>query len=81
MSWYNSNWEVMPSVFEPSFAGLSLLYQRFDLAYITKNQLLRKDYLLKLYQDLAQGFSQIFQTHLETDSVSNIKQQNYKIYL
>ena len=25
------NWEVMPSIFEPSYDVLSLLHQRFDL--------------------------------------------------
>ena len=37
--------------------------------------------MLKFNQDLAQGFSQIFQIHLEIDLENNIKQQIYIIYL
>ena len=50
MSWCNPNWEAITSILEPSF--VVFLYQIFDLELKS---------LRALYQDLAQGFSQMFQ--------------------
>ena len=61
MSWYKPNWRVITSILKPPFAILSILYQKFDLPL---NLFRTKSCLLKLYQDLAQDFWQIFQTYL-----------------
>ena len=68
MSWCNPNWEAITSILEPSF--VVFLYQIFDLELKS---------LRALYQDLAQGFSQMFQIHLEIDV--DIKQQSFINFL
>ena len=68
MSWCNPNWEAITSILEPSF--VVFLYQIFDLELKS---------LRALYQDLAQGFSQMFQIHLEIDV--DMKQQSFINFL
>ena len=68
MSWCNPNWEAITSILGPSF--VVFLYQRFDLEFKS---------LRALYQDSAQGFSQMFQIHLEIDL--DIKQQSFINFL
>ena len=60
MSWCNSNWEGMPSVMEPSFMVQYLYTGDLTWRKSHQEQQLRKDYLLKLYQDLAQSFPKMF---------------------
>ena len=39
-----------------------------------QEQQLKKDYLLKFYQDLVQRFSEMFQSQLEIGLVNDVKQ-------
>ena len=64
----------MPSMFEPSYDVLPLLHQSFDLTLTSPRKTVKKEYLLKLYQDLIQSFSQKCQSHLVIDLVNNMKQ-------
>ena len=41
----NTNWEVTPSILEPSYVVMSLLYQRLDLALKSPRMTVRKGYL------------------------------------
>ena len=64
----------MTSIFKPSYDFLSLLRQRFDLTLKSPRTKLKKGYLLKLNQDLAQSFPEMFQSFIEIGLVNDIKQ-------
>ena len=68
-----------------SWCNLFRQFWNFQLSFIIFVPEVWLSYLLKLHQDLAQGFSQMFQTHIETDLVNDVEQQNfyksYKIFL
>ena len=67
------NWEVMPSIFEPSCYVLSLLHQKFDLTLKLPRTTVKKGLFAKIVSRLVPSFSEMFQSHLEIGLVNNIK--------
>ena len=64
----NPNWEVIPSIFEPSYDGLSLLHQSFDLTLKSIRV------AAKIVSRFGSKFSpEMFQSHLEIGLVNDIK--------
>ena len=58
--------------FDPSYDVLSFLQQSFDLTLKSLRITIKMGYLAKLWQDLVQSFSEMFQSHLEIGLVHDI---------
>ena len=74
------NWEVMPSIFEPSYDVLSLLHQRFDLTLKSPRATVKKG----LFAKIVSKFSSKFFRNVSKSSwdwlVNDIKQWRYIIF-
>ena len=70
----NPNWEVIPLIFEPSYDGLSLLHQSFDLTLKSIRAAAKKGLFAKIVSRFGSKISpEMFQSHLEIGLVNDIK--------
>ena len=59
-------------IFDPLYDVLSSLHQSFDVTLKSLRITVKKGYLVKLWQDSVQSFSEMFQSHLEIGLVNDI---------
>ena len=77
MSWYKPNWRVITSILTPSFAIISILYQRFDLPLSLSRTTVKK----KLFAEIVSRFSSGFLANISNLSLNWLSERYKAIQL